>query len=142
MKKKCIYPGTFNPIHKGHQQVINLAKDIFDEVIIVLAINPKKEPPTVDALNHRKLLIESIYGDSVKIVFYTGMVGQLAKEIDACIIKGVRNFIDFQNELDQASFNRSEFGVETILVPSSPELSFMSSSLCRELSTHGYDFTK
>ena len=131
--RTAIYPGSFNPIHEGHQQVIDLALRIFDEVIVVIAVNPKKEKPTINDFNNRKELIKSIYGDKVKVICYYGLVGQFAKENDACIIKGVRNFIDFQNELDQASFNRFEFGVETILVPSAPELSYMSSTLMREL---------
>lgn len=134
--RTAIYPGSFNPIHEGHQQVIDLALQIFDKVIVIIAVNPKKEKPNIDDFSNRKELIESIYGDKVKIICYYGLVGQFAKENDACIIKGVRNFIDFQNELDQASFNRSMFGVETILVPSAPELNFISSTLMRELKTY------
>ena len=65
------------------------------------------------------------------------MTGRLAKDMNAYIIKGVRNMIDFQNELDQVSFNRKYFGAETILIPSSPDLNYISSSLIREIDKYG-----
>lgn len=134
--KTVIYPGSFNPIHDGHKQVIDLALKLFDSVIIVIAQNPEK--PNIENLKEREDNIRKIYAhqiDSGKILVINSnkMIGRIAEEYNACIIKGVRNFIDFQNELDQASFNRIKFNVETILIPSSPELSFISSTLIREL---------
>ena len=134
--KTAIYPGSFNQIHKGHQQVIDLALKLFDVVIIVIGQNPEKGP--INNLKERCDNIRKIYAheiDSGRIYIESNrkMTGRIAKKYGACIIKGVRNFIDFQNELEQASFNKAKFGVETILVPSSPELSFMSSTLMREL---------
>ena len=134
--KTVIYPGSFNPIHDGHKQVIDLALKLFDRVIIVIAQNPEKS--NIENLKEREDNIRKIYAhqiDSGKILVINSdkMTGRIAEEYNACIIKGVRNFIDFQNELDQASFNRIKFNVETILIPSSPELSFMSSTLIREL---------
>jgi pantetheine-phosphate adenylyltransferase len=136
MKEIAIYPGSFNPIHEGHQQVIDLALQIFDEVIIVIAQNPEKEPienlkERVD--NIRKIYAHKLDSGKISVIGSRKMTGRIAKEYNAYIIKGVRNFIDFQNELEQASFNRTKFGVETILIPSTPELSFMSSTLMREL---------
>ena len=136
MKKIAIYPGSFNPIHEGHQQVIDLALQIFDEVIIVIAQNSEKEPienlkERVD--NIRKIYAHKLDSGEISVIGSRKMTGRIAKEYNAYIIKGVRNFIDFQNELEQASFNRTKFGVETILIPSKPELSFMSSTLMREL---------
>jgi len=136
MKKIVIYPGSFNPIHEGHQQVIDLALKLFDEVIIVIAQNPNKGP--IENLkercdNIRKIYAHKLDGGELSIIGSRKMTGRIAKEYGACIIKGVRNFVDFQNELEQASFNRTKFGVETILIPSKPELSFMSSTLMREL---------
>lgn len=136
--KTVIYPGSFNPIHKGHQQVIDLALKLFDIVIIVISQNPEKGP--IENLKERGDNIRKIYGheiDSGQILVISNlnfkMTGRIAKGYGASIIKGVRNFIDFQSELDQASFNKAKFGVDTILVPSSPELSYMSSTLMREL---------
>jgi pantetheine-phosphate adenylyltransferase len=136
MKKIAIYPGSFNPIHEGHQQVIDLALKIFDEVIIVIGQNPNKGPienlkERVD--NIRKIYAHKLDSGELSIIGSRKMTGRIAKEYNAYIIKGVRNFIDFQNELEQASFNRIKFGVETILIPSTLELSFMSSTLMREL---------
>ena len=142
MKKIAIYPGSFNPIHKGHQQVIDLALKIFDEVIIIIAQNPNKG--TIENLkergdNIRKIYAHKIDSGEISIIESRKMTGRIAKEYNACIIKGVRNFIDFQNEFEQASFNRVKFGVETILIPSTPELSFMSSTLMRELKKYNED---
>ena len=142
MKKIAIYPGSFNPIHEGHQQVIDLALQIFDEVIIVIAQNPEKEPienlkEHVD--NIRKIYAHKLDSGEIPVIGSRKMTGRIAKEYNAYIIKGVRNFIDFQNELEQASFNRTKFGVETILIPSTPELSFMSSTLIRELKKYNED---
>jgi len=142
MTKIAIYPGSFNPIHEGHQQVIDLALQIFDEVIIIIAQNPEKEPienlkERVD--NIRKIYAHKLDNGELSIIGSRKMTGRIAKEYNAYIIKGVRNFIDFQNELEQASFNRTKFGVETILIPSTPELSFMSSTLMRELKKYNED---
>ena len=142
MKKIAIYPGSFNPIHEGHQQVIDLALQIFDEVIIVIAQNPEKEPienlkERVD--NIRKIYAHKLNSGKISVIGSRKMTGRIAKEYNAYIIKGVRNFIDFQNELEQASFNRTKFGVETILIPSTPELSFISSTLMRELKKYNED---
>lgn len=131
MKKIAIYPGSFNPIHIGHQQIINNIKKIFDEVVLVIAQNPNKPP--IDNIDERIQKIKEIYNDDIKIIYSDKLTGRLAKEMDAIIVKGVRNFIDFQNELDQASFNRNYFGVETILIPSEPQNNYISSSLIREL---------
>lgn len=136
MKKIAIYPGSFNPIHEGHQQVIDLALKMFDEVIIVIAQNPNKGPienlkERVD--NIRKIYAHKLDSGELSAIGSRKMTGKIAKDYNAYIVKGVRNFIDFQNELEQASFNRTKFGVETILIPSKPELSFMSSTLMREL---------
>ena len=142
MTKIAIYPGSFDPIHEGHQQVIDLALQIFDEVIIVIAQNPEKVP--IENIKERVNNIRKIYAHKLdsgelSIIGSRKMTGRIAKEYNAYIIKGVRNFIDFQNELEQASFNRTKFGVETILIPSKPELSFMSSTLMRELKKYNED---
>ena len=137
--KRVIFPGSFNPIHIGHEQIINIAKTIFDEVYIVIAQNPQK--PTITNLGERINNIKKIYNDEVKIIYSDKMTGRLAKEMNACIIKGVRNIIDFQNELNQASFNRKYFGVETILIPSMPEINYISSSLIRELKEYDENIT-
>jgi len=135
MKKIAIYPGSFNPIHEGHQQVIDIAKQMFDEVYIVICQNPQKPP--IDNIDDRVENIKKIYGNDINIICSDKMTGRLAKDMNAFIIKGVRNMIDFQNELDQASFNRKYFGVETILIPSSPDLNYISSSLIREIDKYG-----
>ena len=142
MKKIAIYPGSFNPIHEGHQQVIDLALQMFDEVIIIIAQNPNKGPienlkERVD--NIRKIYAHKLDSGELSIIGSRKMTGRIAKDYGAYIIKGVRNFIDFQNELEQASFNRTKFGVETILIPSKPELNFMSSTLMRELKKYNED---
>lgn len=137
--KRVIFPGSFNPIHVGHEQIINIAKTIFDEVYIVIAQNPQK--PTITNLDERINNIKKIYNDEVKIIYSDQMTGRLAKEMNACIIKGVRNILDFENELNQASFNRKYFGVETILIPSMPEINYISSSLIRELKEYDENIT-
>jgi pantetheine-phosphate adenylyltransferase len=133
-KKVAIYPGSFDPFHRGHKYIVDTALSIFDEVVICVAVNPNKngyfEPRT------RINIIEAIFktNDRVKVVQTTSLVADMAREVGACaIIKGARNGSDFESEVAQADVNKELGGIPTFVIPTHHSVSFISSTLVRSL---------
>lgn len=131
---KAIFPGTFDPFTVGHNDIVRRALAFTDEIVIAVGINERKH--TLSELEDRLEVIRRVFmGEPrVSVSSYDGLTTDYAREVGAdAIIRGVRNISDFEYERNMADINRHLTGVETILLFSSPELAYISSSMVREL---------
>jgi pantetheine-phosphate adenylyltransferase len=139
----ALIPGSFDPVHNGHLEVIERAARLFDEVVVAALRNPQKSQPLFDSDERQAMLEESLsHVVNVRIVSVATLVVDVAEEVGACaIVKGLRAVSDFDNELQIAQMNRKLSGVETLFIPSSSAHSFIASRLLREVARFGGDVT-
>ena len=137
----ALYPGSFDPFHNGHLEVVERAARIFDEVVIAALRNPQKSQALFDLESRRAMIDESIsHIDNVRVVSMSTLVVEVAAELGATvIIRGLRVVSDFENELQMAQMNRELSGIETVFIPTSSSHSFIASRLLREVATFGGD---
>lgn len=136
----AMYPGSFDPVHVGHVDVVEVAARLFDEVIVVAMYNPDKAG--YFPLDQREKLLESAVGHvpNVRTVSATGLVVQAAADVGAdVIVKGVRGPVDLDVEMQMAQTNKSVTGIQTIFIPAEPDRSFVSSRYIREITNQGGD---
>ena len=141
MKKKAIFPGSFDPITIGHIEIVKKSLKIFDEIIIAIGTNSEKE--YMFSENQRlNFIIEHFENEkNVKVVAYEGLTFELCKKLKLkYIIRGVRNILDFEYEKNMAEFNRNIGKIETIIITSSNKNCHISSSLVKELIKNDSDF--
>lgn len=138
---RVLYPGSFDPVHNGHVEIVELASNLFDEVIVAAMRNPQKGEPLFDFNAREEMLNESFeFLPNVKVVMFAELVVDLAKSEKAdLIIKGLRAVSDFESELQMARVNKQISGVETIFLPSTSESSFIASKYIREIAQFGGD---
>lgn len=140
MTKKGLFPGSFDPFTRGHDDIVKRALGLFDEVIIAVGYNESKKGWLTP--EERVRTISKLYADEPRITVesYTGLTVDFAREHGVtAIIRGVRTTADFEYEMQMADVNRQLAGIETILLPASPQLSSISSSVVRELAHFGRD---
>ena len=131
---KAIFPGTFDPFTIGHADIVRRSLSFADEIIIAVGINVAKH--TIEERDKRLEAIRKLYTDEprVTITSYDGLTADFAREMSAdVIIRGVRNIADYEYERNMADINRHLTNIETVLLFSSPELAYVSSSMVREL---------
>lgn len=144
MSKTAIYPGTFDPITLGHQDLIQRASTIFDKVIVAVAINPGKAP-TFTLEERVELAKQSLSGISnVEVCGFEGLLINVAVEKGAkVIIRGLRAVSDFEYEFQLAGMNRRmKPEVETLFLTPADQYAYLSSSLVREIATLGGDVSE
>lgn len=138
---RVLYPGSFDPIHNGHVDLVEMAAGVFDEVIVATVGNPGKGTG-VFTLDERFEIIGEVFTDlaNVRAAKHSGLVVDLAKEHDVdFIVKGLRAVNDFESELQQAQINKRISGVDTMFMPSIPASSFVASKYVREIARLGGD---
>ena len=138
--RKAVCPGSFDPVTNGHLDIISRASDLFDEVTVAVLINKDKEG--MFSVDERLEMLRIVAADypNVKIDAFRGLLVDFCKAHGIpAIVKGLRAISDFDYELQMAQMNRSLAGVETVFVPTSPEYSFLASSLVKEIATYGGD---
>ena len=134
-----LYPGSFDPIHNGHVEIVETAARLFDRVVVAAMRNPQKGEPLF-TLDDRQVLIEESLAHlpNVEVTMFSSLVVDLAREVGAhFIVKGLRAVSDFESELQMAQMNRSISGVDTLFIPSASKNSFLASRLIREIARFG-----
>ena len=138
---RVLYPGSFDPIHNGHVELIEVAARLFDEVVVAAISNPQKGAGLFDLEERKAMVAASVaHLPNVSITSFASLVVDLAREIDAdFIVKGLRAVSDFESELQQGQMNLAISGVHTVFLPSATTHSFVASKLIREISRFGGD---
>jgi len=138
-KRIAVYPGTFDPITLGHEDLVRRAAHLFDEVIVAVAGSTSKS--TLFSLQERVQLAQEVFGsyDNVKVVGFGGLLMQFVQEQQAqIVIRGLRAASDFEYEFQLAGMNRKLYPkLETMFLTPSDEYMFVSSSLVREVAKLG-----
>ncbi|PPK98547.1 phosphopantetheine adenylyltransferase [Kineococcus xinjiangensis] len=142
--RRCVCPGSFDPVTVGHVDVILRAARLFDEVVVSVAANPAKDP--LFTLDERVAMVrESVAGtpEAQRVVVHalpTGLLVDHCRELDApVVVKGLRGGTDFAYELPMALMNRHLQEVETVFLAGDPRYEHISSSLVKEVAGHGGD---
>lgn len=136
-----LVPGSFDPIHNGHVEIVETACRLFDEVVVAAMRNPQKGEPLFSLDERQELIEESLaHLDRVRVVMFAKLVVDVAREVGAdFIVKGLRVVSDFENELQMAQMNRAISGVDTVFIPAGSTHSFLASKLIREIARYGGD---
>ena len=140
---RVLFPGSFDPFTLGHADIVKRALGLFDEVVIAVGYNEQKTGWM--PVEERVATIKKLYADEprIKVESYAGLTVDFAKEHGiTAIIRGVRTTADFEYEIQMADVNRQLTGIETILLPASPQLASLSSSIVRELAHFHHDISK
>lgn len=138
--RRAACPGSFDPVTNGHIDIIARASTLFDEVIVAVGVNKSKH--RLFSPEERMEMLREVCApySNVKVDGFTGLLTDFCLEHDvSAIVKGLRAVSDFDYELQMAQMNSSLSGVETVFVPTSPEYSFLASSLVKEVAAFGGD---
>ena len=136
LRVRAVYPGSFDPFTPGHVNVVKRARALFDEVVVLVAVNSVKHPDTDE--EERAAAVRAILPvdwTSVTVVAWSGLTSTYCRRHDVgVIVRGVRNTTDLQAEYQLAAMNQS-LGVPTVFLPAQADLAAVSSTAVRALRT-------
>jgi len=138
--RRAVCPGSFDPVTNGHLDIVSRASTLFDEVVVAVGVSKSKSRLfTPD--ERVDMLIEACRDfPNVTVDTFSGLLTTFCQERDVhAIVKGLRAVSDFDYELQMAQMNSSLAEIETVFVPTSPEWSFLASSLVKEVAMFGGD---
>ncbi|HEY1741314.1 MAG TPA: pantetheine-phosphate adenylyltransferase [Acidimicrobiia bacterium] len=137
----ALVPGSFDPVTNGHLDIIERAARHFDTVIVAVIRNPQKTQSLFTLEERQELLSECLgHVGNIRIEFFKGLLVDFAKDHGAeAIVKGLRAVSDFDYELQMAQMNQRLSGIDTFFLSTSPNYSFLSSSLVRDVAKYGGD---
>lgn len=140
--RRCVYPGSFDPVTNGHLDVVARASRLYDDVTVTVMVNASKAGLFTPE-ERMELLRESTASfGNVQVDQWHGLTAEYCRQRDIpVIVKGLRALTDFDYEIQMAQMNHRLTGVETVFVATNPEYSFLSSSLVKEVATWGGDVT-
>ncbi len=141
---RAMYPGTFDPITNGHQDLVRRACRIFDEVVVAIASNPKKRP--LFTLEERVELSKTVLADlpNCTVIGYNGLTVQYARDNDlGVMVRGLRAVSDFEFEFQMATMSRKiEPEVETVFLTPDEQFTYISSTMVKEVAAFGGDVSQ
>jgi pantetheine-phosphate adenylyltransferase len=139
--RTVLYPGTFDPITYGHIDIIRRARDLFDSVVVTIAVNPSKDP--LFTLDERLHLIKQSVAEfnNITVDSFSGLVVDYARKVNAVgIIRGLRAVSDFEYEFQMALMNRKlAENISTIFLMPHEKYTYLNSSIIRNLASLGSD---
>jgi pantetheine-phosphate adenylyltransferase len=143
MTRIAVYPGSFDPPTKGHEDLVRRSLALADHLIVAVAINVVKQP--LFSLEERLGMLRAAVGDDSRVSFqaFDGLLAEFAKRVGATIIvRGLRAVSDFEYEFQMALMNRQLHpSLETVFLVPAVDLTYLSSSLVREVARFGGDVT-
>ncbi|MEV0245907.1 pantetheine-phosphate adenylyltransferase [Nocardia sp. NPDC050712] len=136
----ALCPGSFDPVTNGHLDVFTRAAAQFDEVVITVSVNPKKQG-MFSVEERMEMLREcTAHLPNIRVASWQGLtVDFAAQEGISAIVKGLRDFTDFSYEVQMAQMNKKLTGVDTFFIATTPVYSYLSSSLVKEVAAYGGD---
>lgn len=136
-----LIPGSFDPVHNGHLEIIERAAGLFEHVVVAAMRNPQKAEALFRLEERQEMLEESLaHVANIRIVSMSTLVVNVAHEVGAtAIVKGLRAVSDFENEMQMAQMNEQLSGIETLFIMTGPTHSFLGSRLIREVVRYGGD---
>ncbi|MEX0738299.1 MAG: pantetheine-phosphate adenylyltransferase [Pseudohongiella sp.] len=142
--KTAVYPGTFNPITNGHIDLVERASRLFDNVIVAIGVN--KQKTTSLSTEKRVALAKKVLAhvDNVEVVAFETLLIEFVRQRGASVIlRGLRTVADFEYEFQLVGMNRAlDPGIETIFMAPDEHLSYISSTLVREIASYGGDISR
>ena len=141
---KAIYPGTFDPITRGHEDLVRRASGLFAEVVVAVAASSGKKPFFTQ--DERVTMVRQVLADypNVKVIPFTGLLMEFAQQQHArVILRGLRAVSDFEYEFQMAGMNRTLYpDVETLFLTPSEQYMFISATIVREIALFGGSIEK
>ena len=138
--RRAVCPGSFDPPTNGHLDIIGRAASLFDEIVVAVLVNKSKKG--LFTVEERIAMLGEIVAPypNVKVDSFDGLLVDYCRDHDVrAIVKGLRAVTDFDYELQMAQMNQQLSGVDTLFMSTSPEWSFVASSLVKEVATFGGD---
>jgi pantetheine-phosphate adenylyltransferase len=137
--RTALFPGSFDPFHNGHLEIVETASKLFDHVVIAPMRNTQKGEPLFTLEERIEMISESVaHLPNVSLDSFSSLVVDLAREVGAdVIVKGLRVASDAEAELQQAQMNKKVSGIETLFIPCSSEYSFIASKYVRDFARFG-----
>ncbi len=140
---RVLYPGSFDPVHNGHIEIIETAAKLFDEVVVAAMVNTGKDG-VFDLDERQEMIVEVVaHLDNVSVAMFSGLTIDVAARVGAdFIVKGLRAVSDFENELQMAQMNNAASGMHTVFIPSASRSSFLASKFIRDFARFQGDTSK
>ena len=141
--RRAVCPGSFDPVHLGHLDIIGRSSRLYDEVVVAVLINKSKASLfSVDERVEMLTAMTAEYGN-VRVDSFHGLLVHYCQAHDIpVVVKGIRAVSDFDYELKMAQMNHGLTAVDTLFMPTNPEFSFQTSSLIKEVATWGGDVSR
>ncbi len=137
--RTALFPGSFDPFHNGHLEIVETAAKLFDHIVVAPVRNPQKGEPLFSLEERRAMIADSVaHVPNVSIDSFSSLVVDLARDLGVdVIVKGLRVASDAEAELQQAQMNKAVSGIETLFIPCSSAYSFIASKYVREFARFG-----